>query len=1418
MAYLGKDKSGNPTPLASVVIPDSVKTIDDIAFAYSNIVSIHLPKQVETIGDSAFIGNHFLTTINLSEATSLKYIGDSAFADNTALPNVDLSQSTSLDYVGSSAFPPNLDVILPPMPVGTVADWKWSINADGQTVSLVGTNTWFQPGAHVKIPDRVTVTDGKGKTCTHCTVTAIAGAGMQWQPLNQDSLPLESLTIPDTVTSIAADAFYHSQIRTIHMPSSIQTIGEQAFAENKALTAVDFSSASGLQSIGDSAFAYDDVLAQLLLSDSDALTTIGVSAFAGAKGLTVLDLSSAVKLQSIGASAFAYNDKLATVKLPLNTENSSFITIGDNAFIADAIQSLTIPSSLQTIGASAFEFNTKLTSVDFSAATGLKTIGASAFHKCNLTQLDLSKSRQLDSIGNYAFKANTALAKIDLSGTALTAWPVLAADGTNPEDRSPLFDNGPVTDLKFPHLINKLPKFSDYFPELIHLALPDELLAVVDSSFMNRSKLETVKFGSDPTVSATQSIKLRTIGASAFSTDTALTALDLSRATALTSIGASAFAYEDSLASVNLSGASALVTIDDSAFISDKTLATVNLSGTSSLTSIGNSAFAYNDQLTSLNLSGVTALTTIGDSAFAVDKSLPKVDLSQATALASIGKSAFAYNDVLHEVTFPETDSFKMINDDAFAFSALETLTIPDSVQTIGDRAFKGLYAEGSSTNRSLTSVSLGSGLTSIGVSAFEDNFNLNPLTMKNGSSPLTIGEAAFRFCGMTQLTIADNVTSIGDQAFFSHRSNTAGLTQLTLGQSLKSIGSDAFSYHHNLANLDLSQSTQLTTIGTSAFVYDAIQNDLEFPPSLTTIGDQAFASNKIRRVFFQENLKSIGKSAFAYNIIDSVLADGVTKNPLTIPASVTDIGETAFAGNRISAVVIKGSSQVGKGAFSVNRITSFSGNRATYTYQPVLYQIASWNKDISDHPQRHLKLSELFGDVSLDDKSLSDMILYNYNWKNGVPNSAPTGITLEGTGAQRYFVIPTNIERFQFDWYILHSGAAGDWTYQGTYAVNVTEATGDVDVRADTIDWIYNDPWDATKNFAGGQTIDGMPLTLGNSGLAVTLTDPDGHTQDLTADKLQQVLLKKVGQWSVTYTYSYTNKMGQADRKPATGYINVTKKKMEYKVEVVGNKETYPYDGIHHSPQGKHYKVTVYDPVTGAATHFGGTGETIEDKYLTLHDPVTGDALKDGAVNANKYQVHLSDVGKEWVLSKLSQNDDFQFSAVDASQAVLTITPREVTVTLANAQEDTQKFSGSALLPDVGKYALSIDCGSLSNKCTDFAVTLQDGDLTTDPTPVTSVGDYQVLLSGAGKQKVQAAIAALAVNHNDAGLHYTNIVLAPEPGGILSTAKMKVEAEVVGSLPLTGSRSGLIAGIASLLGALLMISVVHRRTRLPRL
>ena len=233
---------------------------------------------------------------------------------------------------------------------------------------------------------------------------------------------------------------------------------------------------------------------------------------------------------------------------------------------------------------------------------------------------------------------------------------------------------------------------------------------------------------------------------------------------------------------------------------------------------------------------------------------------------------------------------------------SLQSITIPDSVTSIGDWAF--------SECSSLHSVTIPDSVTSIGNWTFHRCSSLHSVTIPD--SVTSIRDWAFLDCKSLQsVTIPDSVTSIGDGAF----NGCESLQSVTIPESVIIIKGNPFSNcparvinrsnHFTIfeGNLYTSDRRKLisyllkgenfiipnfvTSIGISAFLGCKSLQSVTIPDSVTSIGNEAFGGCKsLQSVTIPDSVTSIGNRAFAW--CESL-------NSVTIPDSVTSIGDSAF-------------------------------------------------------------------------------------------------------------------------------------------------------------------------------------------------------------------------------------------------------------------------------------------------------------------------------------------------------------------------------------------------------------------------------------------------------------------------------------------------------------------------------------------
>ena len=226
----------------------------------------------------------------------------------------------------------------------------------------------------------------------------------------------------------------------------------------------------------------------------------------------------------------------------------------------------------------------------------------------------------------------------------------------------------------------------------------------------------------------------------------------------------------------------------------------------------------------------------------------------------------------------------------------IKDLVIPNGVTCIERCAFWGCSG--------LTSVTIPSSVTSIGSSAFYGCSGLTAVHISDigawckisfvqSSNPLSLARHLFlNGEEVKDLEIPNSVTSIGSSAFYG----CTGLTSVTIGNSVTSIGNGAFYNCSGLTSVNIGNG--VTSIGSSAFSGCSGLTSLIFGSSLTSIGNNAFCEcSGLTSVIFPNSVTDIGCEAFRG-------CSGLTS--VTIPNSVTLIRDYSFGWcNALTSITI---------------------------------------------------------------------------------------------------------------------------------------------------------------------------------------------------------------------------------------------------------------------------------------------------------------------------------------------------------------------------------------------------------------------------------------------------------------------------------------------------------------------------------
>ena len=586
------------TSLQSIELPAGVKGISDSAFyRCSQLQSIELPAGLISIGDSAFYTCSRLSSVTIP--SSVTNIGRSAFNDCTSLTTVTFENGSSLESIGQYAFQgcSQLQSIEMPASVISIGDYAFQNCTALSTVTFEENSCLTSIGERafqlctqlqsIEIPSSIeSIEDAFGhndalqyneydngqylgnesnpylvlvdttttdftqitinKNCKIICSYALSGCTFTTVIFEENSIlksiercafqncsQLSSIEIPSSVISIGENAFSGcSTLGTITFEgnSQLTSIGDNAFQNCRALESIEIP--AGVTSIGRSAFSSCSSLTTVTFEENSRLTSIGEIAFSGCSQLQAIEIPNSVT--SIGYSAFGSCTSLTTVTFEENSQLTSLVGTFSGC---SALESIEIPSSVIEID---FAFNncTSLATVTFEENSRLASIKQNAFSGCSaLTSIELPLS--LVSIGQYSFYNCTSLQTITIPSnvidineysvfancTSLTAINVAEGNQNYLSENGILFNKDKKTLIAYPagktETTYEIPSTvtsigSSAFmgcSALESIELPNGLISIGDSAFQNCTSLESIEIPSSVT----------SIGGSAFFNCTSLT-------------------------------------------------------------------------------------------------------------------------------------------------------------------------------------------------------------------------------------------------------------------------------------------------------------------------------------------------------------------------------------------------------------------------------------------------------------------------------------------------------------------------------------------------------------------------------------------------------------------------------------------------------------------------------------------------------------------------------------------------------------------------------------------------------------------------------------------------------------------------------------------------------------------------------
>lgn len=358
--------SGSNT-MKSVVIPNTVTSIGARAFNSCNLSSVIIPNSVRSIGENAYRACSNLTEVSIPESVT-EIIGN-PFLLCSKLPAVNVDKANkNFCSVDGVLFDRDMTTLIcyPIAKAGT----SYSIPS---TVKTIGDRAFYYCSGltMIELPNSVTSIGQMAFNGTPITsmnipasVTEIKGNPFQLcgnlseinvDNANKDFCSVDGVLFSRDKTVLKCYPVIKNGV-SYTIPATVKTIGEYAFDSNKELQSVIIP--NSVTSIELSAFGASKLSS---VEIPNSVTSIGASAFVMCESLTSAKLPAS--LTSIEGGTFMYCTKLELIEIPETVKS-----IGTRAFYyCSSLKTVTIPSSVTEFGEVVWRYCDNLENVYYAA-------------------------------------------------------------------------------------------------------------------------------------------------------------------------------------------------------------------------------------------------------------------------------------------------------------------------------------------------------------------------------------------------------------------------------------------------------------------------------------------------------------------------------------------------------------------------------------------------------------------------------------------------------------------------------------------------------------------------------------------------------------------------------------------------------------------------------------------------------------------------------------------------------------------------------------------------------------------------------------------------------------------------------------------------------------------------------------------